>query len=115
MLFRSEPPGADDAEAAEHERPRHGRGHSRGQKHERGHGGGRDQRGPKPDKRRDAPQPDKRRDAPQPAKRREAPPAPVTMLDEARGRRPAKPAAQPESGAESHLPAFLLRPTRVKA
>ena len=42
-------------------------------------------------------------------------PAPVTMLDEARGRRPAKPAPQPKSDVESHLPAFLLRPTRVKA
>jgi superfamily II DNA/RNA helicase len=54
------------------------------------------------------------------AKPREAAPAPVTMLDDARGRRPAKPSphkpsAQPESGVESHLPAFLLRPTRIKA
>jgi hypothetical protein len=37
------------------------------------------------------------------------------MLDEARGRRPAKPAPQSDSGIESHLPAFLLRPTRIKA
>ena len=56
---------------------------------------------------------EERREAPQPAKRRDAPPAPVTMLDEARGRRPAKPTAQPESHTEFHLPAFLLRPTLV--
>jgi superfamily II DNA/RNA helicase len=116
ISWMGEPPRADESEAAEqHERPRHGRGQSRGRNNERGHGGGREQRGPKPDKRRDAPQADKRRDAPQPAKRREAPPAPVTMLDEARGRRPAKPTPQSDRAVESHLPAFLLRPTRVKA
>jgi superfamily II DNA/RNA helicase len=115
ISWMGEPPRASDDEPAEtHGRPRHGdRGHGdRGhgdRKHggkrghgDRTHGGGRGQRGPKPPKRHDAP------------------PAPVTMLDEARGRRPSKPspqpaAAQPESRGESHLPAFLLRPTRVKA
>ena len=45
-----------------------------------------------------------------------APPAPVARLDEARSRR--RPAAQEEAADEaalSHLPAFLLRPIRVKA
>ena len=107
ISWMGEPPRADEAEAPErHERPRHGRGHRGDQGKGKSHGEGRGQRGPKPEK---------RREAPQPAKRRDAPPAPVTMLDEARGRRPAKPTAQPESHTESHLPAFLLRPTRVKA
>ena len=110
ISWMGEPPRATDAEPAEtHGRPRHGdRGHGGKRGHgdrahgDRTHGGGRGQRGPKPPKRHDAP------------------PAPVTMLDEARGRRPSKPspqpaAAQPESRGESHLPAFLLRPTRVKA
>ena len=104
-----EPPGAADADTPDtRERPRHGRGHGggRGRSERPRDGGERSERGPKPAKRHEA--------APAP-KHREAPPAPVTMLDEARGRRPSKPAPQPESGTESHLPAFLLRPTRVKA
>jgi superfamily II DNA/RNA helicase len=105
ISWMGEPPRSTDVEPAEaQERPRQGdRGHGGNRGHgDRGHGGSRSQRGPK-----------------QP-KRREAPPAPVTMLDDARVRRPSKPspqpaAAQPESHGESHLPAFLLRPTRVKA
>ena len=42
-------------------------------------------------------------------------PAPVTRLDEARPRRAAASARQPEQPAGGHLPAFLLRPVRVKA
>ena len=106
ISWMGEPPRSTDVEPAEaHERPRQGdRRHGGGNRGhgERAHNGSRNQRGPK-----------------QP-KRREAPPAPVTMLDDARSHRPSKPspqpaAAQPEPRGESHLPAFLLRPTRVKA
>ena len=106
ISWMGEPPRSTDVEPAEaHERPRQGdRRHGGGNRGhgERAHSGSRNQRGPK-----------------QP-KRREAPPAPVTMLDDARSHRPSKPspqpaAAQPEPRGESHLPAFLLRPTRVKA
>jgi superfamily II DNA/RNA helicase len=48
------------------------------------------------------------------APRREHPPASVTRIDEARPRREHKPAHIEESAGE-HLPAFLFRPTRVKA
>jgi len=54
--------------------------------------------------------------------RRENAPAPVASLDEARPRRIQKPAPQAASkpdyadeGTGGHLPAFLLRPVRVKA
>jgi superfamily II DNA/RNA helicase len=58
------------------------------------------------------------------APRREQPPASVTRLDEARPRQERKPvarerprqeSAETEEQALSHLPAFLLRPVRVKA
>src|SRR5262245_36405776 len=53
ISWMGEPPRADEAEAEPHERPRHGRGHSRGHRSERGHGerghsGEREQRAPKP-------------------------------------------------------------------
>jgi superfamily II DNA/RNA helicase len=51
--------------------------------------------------------------APRP-RREERAPAPVTRLDEAR-RRPAPPRREAAEDIESHLPAFLLRPVRVKA
>jgi superfamily II DNA/RNA helicase len=47
-------------------------------------------------------------------RREERAPAPVTHLDEAR-RRPAPTRREPADDIESHLPAFLLRPVRVKA
>jgi superfamily II DNA/RNA helicase len=56
--------------------------------------------------------------------RREQPPASVTRIDEARPRqerkavereRPRPQPAQSDDDALSHLPAFLLRPVRVKA
>ena len=109
IAWMGEPARAEDETPETRERPRHGGGRGHGNRAhgdrpqgdrkqgDRGHGGSRGQRGPKP------------------PKQREAPPAPVTMLDEARGRRPSKPSPQPESQGESHLPAFLLRPTRVKA
>jgi superfamily II DNA/RNA helicase len=46
--------------------------------------------------------------------REERGPAPVTRLDEAR-RRPAPSRRESTDDVESHLPAFLLRPVRVKA
>jgi superfamily II DNA/RNA helicase len=46
--------------------------------------------------------------------RRDSAPAPVTRLDQARPHRASKPAHADES-AGGHLPAFLLRPVRVKA
>jgi superfamily II DNA/RNA helicase len=58
------------------------------------------------------------------APRREQPPASVTRIDEVRPRQERKPVARPrprqesaeaEEQALSHLPAFLLRPVRVKA
>src|SRR4249919_2498012 len=114
IAWMGEPARAEDETPETRERPRHGGGRGHGDRAhgdrahgdrahgdrkqgDRGHGGSRGQRGPKP------------------PKQREAPPAPVTMLDEARGRRPSKPSPQPESQGESQLPAFLLRPTRVKA
>jgi superfamily II DNA/RNA helicase len=117
ISWMGEPPRADEAEAEHHERPRHGRSHSRGPKAERGHGGGREQRAPRPAKAHESKAHESKRHEGkrQDGKRHDATPAPVTRLDEARGRRPAKPAAQADSRAESHLPAFLLRPTRVKA
>src|SRR5262249_29774669 len=53
------------------------------------------------------------REHPPPA-RRESAPAPVTRLDEGRPRRAGNP-AHADEGAGGHLPAFLLRPVRVKA
>jgi superfamily II DNA/RNA helicase len=42
-------------------------------------------------------------------------PAPVASLNEARRNKPAAPANQDSDGDMSHLPAFLLRPVRLKA
>jgi superfamily II DNA/RNA helicase len=64
---------------------------------ERPRHGGRGQRGPKQ------------------GKRREAAAAPVAVLHDERGRRTPRSPSKPESRADSHLPAFLLRPTRIKA
>ena len=46
--------------------------------------------------------------------RRENAPAPVTRFDQVRPRRASKP-AHADEGTGGHLPAFLLRPVRVKA
>ena len=134
ISWMGEPPNADDVEAPEtRERPRHGRGHGGGRRSGRNagdgggrssgqsadHGGGRSS-GQSADRNggrnsgQNAGEGAQRTPRPKPAKPREAAPAPVTMLDEAR-RRPAKPSPQPDSGVQSHLPAFLLRPTRIKA
>jgi hypothetical protein len=48
--------------------------------------------------------------------RRDGTPAPVTRLDEVRPHRAPKPTARAGHGDDGgHLPAFLLRPFRVKA
>jgi superfamily II DNA/RNA helicase len=103
--WMGEPPGAADAPAApdSHERPRPVRHEHRGNQHRGNQQRGTEQRGPEQRSNKHG-------------KRRPAAPAPVTVLDDQRSsRRSAKPASQPEPRAESHLPAFLLRPTRVKA
>ncbi len=46
--------------------------------------------------------------------RREGSAAPVARLDDVRSRRPEKPVPH-EEGVDGHLPAFLLRPVRLKA
>src|SRR5262245_4966118 len=58
----------------------------------------------------------RRNAAPAPVARHDnAAPAPVARLDNARPRRAHKPANPPDDNAGDHLPAFLLRPVRVKA
>ena len=57
---------------------------------------------------------EERAPAPRP-RREERGPAPVTRLDEARRRPAPSRREQPVEDIESHLPAFLLRPIRVKA
>jgi superfamily II DNA/RNA helicase len=130
IAWMGEPPNADDAEAPEaRERPRHGRSQGGGRRggrsgggrssgHSADHGGGRssgaDHGGGRTSDHNSG-EGAQRTPRPKAAKPREAAPAPVTLLDDARGRRPAKPSPQPDSGIESHLPAFLLRPTRIKA
>jgi superfamily II DNA/RNA helicase len=87
ISWMGEPPRADTSETQSEHRPHRRPTDDRSRpKH-----GGRGKRGPKQAEHRQ--------------------PAPVTRLDEARSRRAAAPRA--ESPAETHLPAFLLRPTRV--
>jgi superfamily II DNA/RNA helicase len=52
---------------------------------------------------------------PDQARRDNNTPAPVARLDQARPRRAHPPVQQPDEGDASHLPAFLLRPVRIKA
>jgi len=98
--WAGDPPAAADAE--DHEPARH-----------RGRRGGRG--GGKP--RSDRPQGERHRDHPRERQRdrERQPPAAVAALDTARPR-PRPPREQrDEAGDASHLPAFLLRPTRLKA
>jgi superfamily II DNA/RNA helicase len=53
--------------------------------------------------------------APRPSEPRESEAAPVARLDEVRPRRAPKPARVVDEGGNDHLPAFLLRPVRLKA
>jgi superfamily II DNA/RNA helicase len=125
IAWMGEPPRPDELEAS------HPREHARhGGRHDRSRSGGRHgQRGPKPAKQRqnEHRQSEHRQTEQRPIEHREVAAAPVTRLDDARGRRPSKPAPRQdigreagqgigrESGPDMHLPAFLLRPTRVKA
>ena len=84
--WMGEPPQAsENVETSEHRKERPGRGQRRAHQHEH-------------------------------SARRERTPAPVTSLDEVRPRRAAKAAPRTTPGDDNgHLPAFLLRPWRVKA
>ena len=84
--WMGEPPQAsENVETSEHRKERPGRGQRRAHQHEH-------------------------------SARRERTPAPVTRLDEVRPRRAAKAAPRTTPGDDNgHLPAFLLRPWRVKA
>ena len=67
------------------------------------------------DERRPSRRPPSRR-GPPPARREHTPaPAPVARIEEARPRRAPPPSPRSDDGIGSHLPAFLLRPVRVKA
>ena len=84
--WMGEPPQAsENVETSEHRKERPGRGQRRAHQHEH-------------------------------SARRERTPAPVTRLDEVRPRRAVKAASRTTPGDDNgHLPAFLLRPGRVKA
>jgi len=84
--WMGEPPQAsENVETSEHRKERPGRGQRRAHQHEH-------------------------------SARRERTPAPVTRLDEVRPRRAVKAASRTTPGDDNgHLPAFLLRPWRVKA
>jgi len=72
---------------------------------------GADERAPPPEQRRHG----ARRGGREAPARRDSAPAPVARLDEARPRRTAPKPAASDHGGGGHLPAFLLRPVRVKA
>jgi superfamily II DNA/RNA helicase len=99
----------EEREGREERKPRgrEGRDHARDHSRESGREShdARSERGPRRGQRRSKPE---RREPEAPAA------APVARLDDARGRRPAR-VPRSEGPADTHLPAFLLRPTRVKA
>jgi superfamily II DNA/RNA helicase len=99
--------GAPQQETAEpHEqrsRGRSGRGKPDGQR--------RNERGPRQPERRPEHKPDH---SPAPQRKSEPSHVPVARIDEARKRRRPEPVAE-IADADNHLPAFLLRPVRVKA
>jgi superfamily II DNA/RNA helicase len=116
------PPSEEDA-APRRRDGRSGGSNARGRGGRRGgerSGAPREERAPaelqaSPDDQPVSPPPRARREerAPRPRAEERAP-APVTRLDEAR-RRPAPQRREAADDIESHLPAFLLRPVRVKA
>ncbi|HUI94535.1 MAG TPA: DEAD/DEAH box helicase [Xanthobacteraceae bacterium] len=96
--WAGDPPAAADGEDHEPARQHRGRRGGRG--------------GSKP--RSDRPHGERHRDHPRERERHQ--PAPVASLDAARPRpRPAREQQRDEAPDASHLPAFLFRPTRVKA
>jgi superfamily II DNA/RNA helicase len=104
IAWMDEPPGSraneEAAAPAEHRKPR------RGKPERHSHAQERPARAAKAPEARPAPQ---RGGNPAPAARQN--PAPVARLDEARSRRSQPPA----DDISNHLPAFLLRPVRIKA
>jgi superfamily II DNA/RNA helicase len=93
IAWASEPaPSADEPAPREHHEPRRQREPRGRERHKEHHG--REKREPRPEER---------------------PAAEVARLDEARSRRPAPPAPRTDEGDASHLPAFLLRPVKLKA
>jgi superfamily II DNA/RNA helicase len=113
--WAGEPPAAPDGE--EIREPRHGRRGGRGgrPRSERGHSDrqhsdrGHSERGHS-----DRPHADQPRER-HPTRERHPAPAPVAALDTARPRPRPAPREADEGVDASHLPAFLFRPTRVKA
>ncbi|MGI8896727.1 MAG: helicase-related protein, partial [Casimicrobiaceae bacterium] len=108
-------PDAGDAAPARRSRPdRQGRPERAPRS---GRGDRQPRREPKPDQHAEQQTAERQPAQRQPAAERqptERPPAPVARLDEARSRRRQAPELQ-DDGAASHLPAFLLRPVRIKA
>ena len=108
IAWAGEPPAAETGDQPRRERsdePRRERSGRRG-------GRGQD-RGPRQERseRQERPERQDRQDRPQ---RQERPAEKVAHIDEARSRRPAsRPPAEEDDG--SHLPAFLLRPVKLKA
>jgi superfamily II DNA/RNA helicase len=122
--WMGEPPAATDTLAPSDE-PREARGGRNGRPPRREQSSAsprREQSSPSPRREQSTASP--RREQPPAGPRREQPPASVTRIEEARprpGRKPAeheRPRQEPidaDEAALSHLPAFLLRPIRVKA
>src|SRR5215217_634498 len=120
IAWSEQPPPASDEDAAPRWREgRGGRSRSGGRNVNRSGAPRRDHRAPaehvgsNDEQPVSAPRPRREDRAPRP-RREERAPAPVTRLEEVR-RRPAPPRREPADAVESHLPAFLLRPVRVKA
>ncbi|HKS63940.1 MAG TPA: DEAD/DEAH box helicase [Xanthobacteraceae bacterium] len=106
--WTGEPPPSSEPDAEPRSREHHPRGgrpqrQGRTQRHERS------ERQP-----REARQPREERTTPTPGQRHEPAAAKVARIDEARSRRPQS-QSPVEEGDSSHLPAFLLRPVRLKA
>ena len=114
LIGQQIPWAGDPPPAADHEDVREGRQDSRQESHRggraRGHRTGGKPRSERPHGER-PPREHRERDG-----SRERQPAPVATLDTARARpRPAPQREPADDAAESHLPAFLFRPTRLKA
>jgi superfamily II DNA/RNA helicase len=120
IAWAEQPAPASDGDAAPRRRQERGGGARGGRRGERS-APRREQRAPAEPVMRMEEQPaaapraprEERVSAPRPRQEVRAP-APVMRLDEAR-RRPAPPRREATDDIESHLPAFLLRPVRVKA
>jgi superfamily II DNA/RNA helicase len=120
IAWAEQPAPVSDEDAAPRRRQERGGRPRGGGRSERSNAGGEERAAAQPVARRDeqpAAAPRARKEehsSPSRPRREERAPTPVTRLDEAR-RRPAPPRREPADAIESHLPAFLLRPVRVKA